>query len=163
MRNDESVRNGVAKTANVFARAAVVEEIGLFPQELISGGDVHWTRAATDAGFELVYAPEAVVTHSSRQLWELLRKQYRVGTGQIQIWRMDDRFAVWILLVGLACFPFKVLKFLLADESGKVAKESPPDRDVEKGFQVIVVAGLCILLMSAGRLVGLFGAVNSSH
>lgn len=155
MRNDEAVRDGVAKTANVFVRRAVVEEIGPFPQHLPSGGDVHWTEAATDAGFEMVYGEDAIVRHPSRQLRELLRKQYRVGTGQIQIWRLDDRSAAWILFVGLARFPLKVLRFIFSGKSNEQGRETPPDRDVEKSLGVVVIAGLCVFSMTVGRIVGL--------
>lgn len=76
---------GVAKTANLFVRAAVVEATGGFPP-VRSGGDVRWTRQATDAGYTLAYGASAVVDHPARRLPELVRKQYRVGRGQPAIW-----------------------------------------------------------------------------
>lgn len=72
----------VAKTANLFVRTAVFETVGLFPQQVRSGGDVSWTGRATAQGARLVYAPRAEVTHPTRRLAELLQKQYRVGKGQ---------------------------------------------------------------------------------
>lgn len=76
---------GVAKTANLFVRAGVFEAVGGFPP-VRSGGDVAWTRRATDSGFRLVYAPDAVVEHPARRLTELVRKQHRVGRGQPFLW-----------------------------------------------------------------------------
>lgn len=76
---------GVAKTANLFVRASVVATVGYFPP-VRSGGDVAWTRRATDAGFRLVHAPDAVVEHPARRLPELLVKQHRVGRGQPFVW-----------------------------------------------------------------------------
>ncbi len=153
MRNDQSVRGGVAKTANVFTKRIVIEDIGCFPQHLRSGGDVYWSSAATDAGYNLVYGAEAIVRHPSRQLRELLRKQYRVGTGQIEIWRLDGQSAVLMLVKGFLQFPLKVLGFFLEEgESEGTAHETPPDRDVRKGLKVAMVAGLCVLAMNIGRL-----------
>lgn len=75
----------VTKTANLFVTSNVVQAIGSFPS-VRSGGDVLWTRRATDAGFRLVYAPAAEVKHPTRRLLELLGKQHRVGRGQPGIW-----------------------------------------------------------------------------
>ncbi len=71
----------VAKTANLFVNRRVFDEVGPFPHELKSGGDILWTKKATSAGFELVYAPKAEVGHPTRRLRELVRKQFRVGKG----------------------------------------------------------------------------------
>lgn len=157
MRNDKSVRDGVAKTANVFVRRTVVDDVGLFPSHLPSGGDVHWTQTATDSGYRLVYGEQAIVHHPSRGLAELLRKQYRVGTGQIQIWRLHEQSAAWILLVGAVTFPMKVGRFLLdTDDTEQTDQEIPPDRGIEKDVNVAAVAGLCIVMMNLGRIAGLF-------
>ena len=80
---------GVAKTANLFVRAAVFDQVGAFPNEAQSGGDVIWTKRATLAGLKLAYAPAAEVAHPARQLGPLLKKQYRVGKGQVAIGRAD--------------------------------------------------------------------------
>lgn len=83
MQMEKNIRErGVAKTANLFVRASVVEAVGPFPATLQSGGDVVWTQGATSQGFKLVYAPEAEVAHPTRRLGALLKKQFRVGKGQ---------------------------------------------------------------------------------
>lgn len=156
MRNDQSVQDGVVKTANVIVRRAVVEDIGPFPQHLPSGGDVHWTGAATDAGYTLVYGEDVIVRHPSRQFRELLRKQYRVGKGQIQIWRLDDRSAAWILAVGLLRFPIKVVGFLFFDGDNQQEVPTPEDREIDRDLDVTVVAGCCVIAMTVGRIIGLF-------
>jgi glycosyltransferase involved in cell wall biosynthesis len=90
MQIEQNIRErGVAKTANLFARATVVEDVGLFPEDLRSGGDVIWVASAVRKGFRLVYAPDAEVAHPARRLGPLLIKQIRVGRGQSQIWRED--------------------------------------------------------------------------
>lgn len=76
----------VAKTANLFVKKEVISKIGNFPKDFISGGDVWFTKKATDSNFRLVYAPNAVVYHPTRTLIPLLKKQFRVGKGKAQIW-----------------------------------------------------------------------------
>lgn len=79
---EQSIRERkVAKTANLFVRRSVFDEVGLFQDGLQSGGDIFWTKQATSAGKRLVYAPTAEISHPTRRLRELLRKQYRVGRG----------------------------------------------------------------------------------
>lgn len=88
MQVERNVRErGVAKTANLFVRRRVFDAVGPFDASLRSGGDVEWTRRATQAGFRLAYAPEAVVQHPARRLGDLLAKQARVGRGQGNLWR----------------------------------------------------------------------------
>ncbi len=74
-------------TGNLFVRRRVLETVGLFDPDIRSGGDMRWTRRATDAGFRLVHAPAAVVSYPARRLGPLLRKQYRVGRGVPGVWR----------------------------------------------------------------------------
>ena len=81
----------VSKTANLFSWKHVFDKIGLFPAHLKSGGDVIWTKKATDAGFQLVYAPQAEVFHPARTLWPLMQKQYRVGGGQLRILKAQGK------------------------------------------------------------------------
>jgi hypothetical protein len=47
---------------------------------------MRWTRAATDEGFRLVYAPQAEVRYPARPLRPLLSKQLRVGRGAPGVW-----------------------------------------------------------------------------
>lgn len=73
---------GVAKTANLFSKRKVFNEIGLFPEDVKSGGDVEWTRRATDNSFKLVYSEEAKVRHPARRFISSMKKQFRVGKGK---------------------------------------------------------------------------------
>lgn len=75
----------VATTANLFVKLVLFEKIGLFPDSVKSGGDIQWTSKATSAGFILVHAPEAIVNHPTRNLKELLKKDFRVGTGLLDV------------------------------------------------------------------------------
>jgi glycosyltransferase involved in cell wall biosynthesis len=79
--------NRAAMTANLFVRRSVFEAIGGFDAEVRSGGDGRWTRRATDEGFRLTYASEAIVRKPARRLGGLLTKAYRVGRGLPPAWR----------------------------------------------------------------------------
>ena len=86
MQIEQNIRErGVAKTANLFVRAEVFKQIGYFPNNVKSGGDVAFTKKATLAGCKLVFAPEAPIIHPARKLGALLKKQLRVGIGQVNI------------------------------------------------------------------------------
>lgn len=79
---DENVRKGHAVTANLFVRRAVFEAIGPFNGALQSSGDFEFCRRAVQAGWRLVYAPEAMVNHPARDsVAALLRKNRRIGSG----------------------------------------------------------------------------------
>jgi len=77
---------GVAKTGNLFATRRAFGAIGPFAARR-SGCDVEWTGRASGAGFALVYAPDAIVEKPARGPLALARKQYRVGRGQMALWR----------------------------------------------------------------------------
>jgi len=87
----------------------VFQKIGLFPEEMQSGGDVFWTGRATAAGFRLVYHAPAEVAHPARRLWPLIRKQYRVGKGKALLYRSEGvRLRDQIWRVGLRMLPRRI-------------------------------------------------------
>ena len=75
---------GCSVTANLLVRRAVFDEIGPFPQQLVSGGDTAWTGRATENGYHLEYCSDAIVNHPTRSLRESLRKHRRLGYGEGQ-------------------------------------------------------------------------------
>ncbi len=157
MRNDKKVRRGIAMTANLFARKTVIEKIGKFPQHLPSGGDVYWTRSATDAGMKLVYSPDAIVDHPARQRRSLLKKMYRVGNGSIEMWYLDDQTTAWTVLKGVLRFPLKALRFMRPEAGDETEPEfeTPPDRDVEQTVGVYIIAVLAVVALIVGRIIGI--------
>lgn len=161
MRNDKGVPEGYAKTANLFVRATVVERIGEFPAELRSGGDVYWSRTVTESGFRLVYAAEAVVEHPPREFRELLKKQYRVGKGHLDLWRLEGRNPAIVLGSGFVMYPKKVFEFLFEDNS-KQETETQPNQtsnptveDYGSTIGFLFVAVSCVVIMNVGRLMRL--------
>lgn len=84
---EASIANhGACMTGNLFVRRTVFADIGVFSPSIRSGGDMRWTRRASDAGFRLVYAADAEVFYPARPLGPLLRKQIRVGRGVPGVW-----------------------------------------------------------------------------
>lgn len=81
----------VAKTANLFVRRNLFDEVGLFEEGLRSGGDVAWTKKSTDLGYNLVFCEKAIVRKEARKLVELLKKQFRVGKGQPKLWKQQGK------------------------------------------------------------------------
>ncbi|WP_176448241.1 glycosyltransferase family 2 protein [Lentibacillus sp. CBA3610] len=88
----ESVERGVAKTANLFIRKEVFNKVGMFVEGVRSGADVRWTRKATRSDCELAYSEKAIVYKIARTSIELIKKQWRVGLGQPEIWLEEDNF-----------------------------------------------------------------------
>lgn len=80
-----------ATTANLFVKSNLFEKVGLFSDSVKSGGDIQWTSRATRAGFVLVHAPDAIVNHPTRRLKELLKKDFRVGSGLLGVYTTTKR------------------------------------------------------------------------
>lgn len=85
MQNEDNIKNKhTAVTANLFVRRKLFDRVGLFA-EAKSGEDFNWTKKATNQGFSLVYAPEAIIYHPARKMRELLEKSRRTATGRFKI------------------------------------------------------------------------------
>lgn len=77
---------GLSKTANLGVKRELIDHLGFFDESLQSGGDVIWTNNATRAGYILSFCPGCPVFHPARNFREVVKKQYRVGRGQVAIW-----------------------------------------------------------------------------
>lgn len=84
----------VAATCNLFIKASLFDQIGLFPDNVKSGGDYQWTGNATSRGFSLKFESKAIVRHPTRSLNELLKKQMRTGAGKPYTW-LNNNEPVW--------------------------------------------------------------------
>ena len=82
---EEKIKRGTCGAGNLFVKKEIFDRIGLFPPHVKSGGDVYFSKKATDSGFKLVYAPHAQVFHPARTLSQLLAKTFRVGRGKAAI------------------------------------------------------------------------------
>lgn len=109
---EETVKKrGVAKTANLFIRKKVFDEVGLFPEGVRSGADVRWTKKATREGCKLVFGREAISYKPARKFKGLVKKQWRVAKGQPAIWmengkKINTAYLVLVLGAIALLFPF---------------------------------------------------------
>jgi len=77
--------------ANASYRKRVLKEINGFDEEIISGGDVEIGWRVLDAGYDLIFDPEAVVWHKHRDsLWKLFKQFFRWGKDQPQLLRKQS-------------------------------------------------------------------------
>ena len=122
----------------------------MFSNYLKSGGDVQWTKKATDNGFSLIYAPKAIVKHPTRKLKELLKKNFRIGTGRAHL-RRSRGFTLWhevpysiynALVIGV---PFSAVRKNY-DESSMLEIKG-------KFLRILFVAYLCKILSRFGMFV----------
>ena len=76
------VEAGWGATANLFIRKRILDEVGGFRGDLLSGGDYEWGTRASTNGFGLRYAEDVVVDHPPRAtLKALLKKRRRIAGG----------------------------------------------------------------------------------
>lgn len=148
----------VSKTANLFVHNYVFDSIGLFPAYLQSGGDVMWTKRATDANFKLIYSPHAEVLHPARKLLLLLKKQYRVGRGQPSIWLEQGQTLSQVLIKTFFDFrppsPQNFWRFICQDGTDEMRS---------KFISMWLIAWICITTTSLGRLNSIFKQAISSR
>ena len=62
-------------TANVFTFKHVFDKVGLFNQDLKSGGDYDWGQRVFNAGYQQIYAKDACIHHPARYSFEELYKK----------------------------------------------------------------------------------------
>lgn len=92
-------RGGSCAGGNLFFKREVLDTIGPFPEGHRSGMDLYWTKKATNAGFNLVYEADAEVRYPARKLKPLLKKVYRVGTGQPKVWLDNEMHPLKLILL----------------------------------------------------------------
>lgn len=69
-------------TANLIGKRAIFEDIGLFREDLLSGGDFEWTRRACQKGYKIGFGANVVVSHPARKnLKQLVKKRKRTVGG----------------------------------------------------------------------------------
>ena len=139
LQNESNVRErNSATTANLFVQSHVFKTTGLFPDLVQSGGDIQWTSGATKRGFSLVYAPNAIVQHPTRQLKELLKKNFRVGTGLIDIYTKAKMSKLKVV--------FTIIKFCLPPRLSFIQKNVilKENKDIRRKLMKIrFVAYIC--------------------
>jgi glycosyltransferase AglE len=124
---DNVLNKGVAKTANLFVKREVINQLGKFPEKIRSGGDILWTAKATESGFKIIYSEEALVYKKARTFKELIIKQWRVGKGHPRIWREQGKHKNTIKLIfGILIPPSysNIKKMIQQDGNNQMIKKS---------------------------------------
>lgn len=104
MQQEEKIKkNQGAATANLFSYKKLFKQVGYFDNQLISGGDISWTLKAIKGGNKICYEPTAVVEHPTRDKIALLKKQIRIGYGQVAIIKNQRKknTGLWLLITML--------------------------------------------------------------
>ena len=82
LNNQKNTERRFGVTAgNLFIKKEIFPEIGLFPDDYLSGNDIAWTKSALEKGCSIVYEPNMYVTYPG-QSFELLKqkvKKYAAG------------------------------------------------------------------------------------
>lgn len=82
-----------AITMSWASRLAVLREVGLFDEDLRRVEDVDLSYRIVQAGYRVVYVPEAVVYHrNERTLWGLFAEGYAHGYHAIKVLRKHEEF-----------------------------------------------------------------------
>ena len=71
-RSTKKVHFGI--TANVFTWRKLFQELGLYDENLLSGGDRKWGLRVYNAGYELLYYPDCKVSHPTRKIQAFKKK-----------------------------------------------------------------------------------------
>ena len=108
---------------NLFVKLAVFKDMGMFSQDVRSGGDIQFTYKAVMNGYILVYAPSAIVLHPTRGLSELIKKSYRVGSGVIDIMTNRNEGKIKIIYVIIRNFLPQKISYIKAQIEQRGTKE----------------------------------------
>lgn len=87
VRQEETIRDhGTSAGGNLLIARRVIDAIGPFRTELRSGGDGEICVRARRAGFAIVYAGDAVVSHTAvNNVRTLLKRYHRLGKGEAEL------------------------------------------------------------------------------
>ena len=152
MQNEFGIKEFKASaTANLFVKSFLFNEIGMFPDRVKSGGDGIWTSRATKNGFLLVYSPEAIVYHPARPIKSLLKKNYRIGTGMLNLMANNGSSSVRII----CSIPASFLPPRLSTIKKRIHQRGTTEMN-EKTVKMWCVSCLCKLSFGMGVLRSIF-------
>jgi glycosyltransferase involved in cell wall biosynthesis len=73
-------------TANLFTYKEIFNNVGLFRDDIYSGGDLEWGKRVYEAGYKLLFAEDVVIRHPARRtIRQLICKHRRIIEGQDKI------------------------------------------------------------------------------
>lgn len=135
-------------TANILIKKSVFNDIGLFPANLKSGGDVQWTHYAVENGYKIRYCPFAVVFHPTRNLLESFKKYYRLGYGEGQkIREKKISYQLKRLLISILPRPISYIK--------RDLEHNGINDDSFLVFKLFFIGWACRIVQAYGKIRGL--------
>ena len=100
-----------APTAALIVKKSLFYKVGLFKQFLVSGGDFEFGNRVYKAGIKQYYVEDIKIYHPARSSFRsLLRKYLRVGSGNLQLSKIDKKYANFGLKSFFPISPWKFLK-----------------------------------------------------
>lgn len=97
-------------TANMACNKLVFEKIGLFDDNLLSGGDFEWSKRACFAGLKFIYCGKAKISHPARKnISSLLRKTRRIARSGMSLTKTRET-PVFFFIISVFKLPYKKLK-----------------------------------------------------
>jgi len=97
---ESNARSGASVTANMITWRKNFDDVGLFNEELMSGGDFEWGWKASAAGIPIAYSQNVIVRHPARfNFRQIFRKNRRIIGGQENMKFLPVRRNVLRLLV----------------------------------------------------------------
>lgn len=149
IQNEECVEfRKAGNTANLFVKRKVFENIGIFPEEIQSGGDIYFTTRATSSGFSIVYASGAIVWHPTRSLLKLLQKAFRVGKGKNELKRVPGSKKI----KGWERKNSRIWEYFDARLLFYRLKKHGYNLGYFKSVQILIIFYLVLIVNAAGRL-----------
>lgn len=113
-----------AATANAFTFKHLIQEVGLFDQNLKSSGDSEWGQRVYAAGYKQIFAEDAVVFHPARYRMRQIYNKVVRHTGGMYV-REGNDFSIIRLIrdIGRLFPPFRyIIKLYFDSELAKVSK-----------------------------------------
>ncbi len=109
-----------AATMHIVYKKNVIEEIGGFNEKLKTGYDAEIGHRINNAGYKIIFVPEARVWHNHREtLWAFLKQQYEYGKFAIiryfklpKMFRGDNVASFWMISQPLFYVAFLFLLIL---------------------------------------------------
>jgi glycosyltransferase involved in cell wall biosynthesis len=148
------LRWGFSATANLFTTRETVNQVGLFDERLMSGGDMEWGQRLLARGLAQEYGDDVCVSHPARRsLGQLWRQTIRVAGGLQQV--ADQRG------LGTAGLPRHAMRQLVGLHSIRANFSDPRLGSLDRRLKFAMVVWLVELVRTLERFRVHFGGKPS--
>jgi glycosyltransferase involved in cell wall biosynthesis len=112
-KQEDKAKRGVSVTANMACKRELFDKVGLFNDNLLSGGDIEWSNRASSKGFDIFFCKKSTVKHPARyNLSQLFSKRKRVIGGTFTSINNDKHQPVLMLFFQQLVPPINIFKKL---------------------------------------------------